>query len=157
MRIRIAGIVAMILLLASGVASARDIPAVGFTIDDVVTWLQSSGHSTQVNTASDGKRHVTTSSGGVTWSVYMFDCKEDRCGSIQFAAGFATHGKFDISRMNEWNTKQRWGRGYYDSTNDPWVEMDVDITPGGTYELLDDELLTWNTTLANFVKMYSLQ
>ena len=157
MRIRIAGVAAMVLLLASSVASARDIPAAGFTVDDVVTWLQSSGHTTQVVAGSDGKRHVTTLSGGVTFGVYLFDCKEDRCGSIQFAAGFATHGKFDISRMNEWNTKHRWGRGYYDSSNDPWVEMDVDLTPGGTYELLDDELLTWNTTLANFVAMFGLK
>jgi hypothetical protein len=157
MRIRIAVVVAMILLLASSVASARDIPAVGFTIDDVVTWLQSSGHSTQVVTGSDGKRHVSTSIGGVGFGVYMFDCKEDRCGSIQFAAGLASHGRFDISRMNEWNTKQRWGRGYYDSSNDPWVQMDVDLTPGGTYELLDDELATWNTTLAKFVAVYGLK
>lgn len=156
MRIRIAGVAAMVLLLASSVASARDIPTAGFTIDDVVTWLQSSGHTTEVVTGSDGTRHVKTSTGSVTWGVYLFDCKEGRCGSIQFAAGFATHGKFDISLMNEWNKKQRWGRGYFDSSNDPWVEMDVDMTPGGTYELLNDELSTWNTTLANFVARYSL-
>jgi hypothetical protein len=155
--IRIAVVAAMVLLFASSMASARDIPVTGFTIDDIVTWLQSKGHSTEVVTASDGKRHVKTSTGGVTFGVYLFDCKEDRCGSIQFAAGFLTHGKFDVSRMNEWNTTHRWARGYFDSVNDPWVEMDVDLTPGGTYELLDDELVTWNTTLNTFVTMYDLK
>ena len=76
MRIRIAGVAAMVLLLASSVASARDIPAAGFTIDDIVTWLQSSGHTTEVVTGSDGTRHVKTSTGSVTWGVYLFDCKD---------------------------------------------------------------------------------
>jgi hypothetical protein len=152
MRIRIAGVVTLVLLLAS-VASARDIPAAGFTLDEVVTWLQSSGHPTQMIPDS-GVGHIQTSTGGVPFRVYMFDCKEGRCGSIQFAAGLEIHGKFDLSRMNGWNTKNRWGRGYYDGNNVPWVEMDVDMTPGGTYELLNDELATWNKTLVHFVTMF---
>jgi hypothetical protein len=157
MRISIAVVAAMVLLLASSVASARDIPAAGVTVEDVVIWLQNEGHTTQVVTSSDGKRHIKTSTAGVEFSVYLFDCTEGRCGSIQFAAGFATHGKFDISRLNEWNTKKRWGRAYHDNSNDPWVEMDVDLTPGGTYELLHDELMTWNKTLADFVTMFGLK
>jgi hypothetical protein len=132
------------------------IPAAGVTIDDLVSWLKNSGHEAEVVTASNGVRHVTTLTGTVDVGIYLFDCKEGHCGSIQFAAGFATHGKFDVSRMNEWNTKQRWARGYYDSTNDPWIEMDVDLTPGGTYELLDDEFATWNSALANFMALYGL-
>ena len=58
--------------------------------------------------------------------------------------------------MNEWNRDNRWARGYYDSVNDPWVEYDVDLTPGGTYELLDDEFATWRSTLTRFMTHYGL-
>jgi hypothetical protein len=157
MRIAFVSAAALAFMLTSSVASARDIPPGGFTVDDTVAWLQGAGYTAQVVAGSDGTSHITSFTEGVKFGVYLFDCKEGRCGSIQFSAGFATHGKFDISQMNEWNSKHRWGRGYYDSTNDPWVEMDVDLTPGGTYELLGDELATWNTTLANFVAMYQLK
>ncbi len=30
-------------------------------------------------------------------------------------------------------------RAYVDKVNDPWLEYDVDLTPGGSYELLKDE------------------
>jgi hypothetical protein len=156
MRRAFVGAVALGFTLISGVASARDIPTDGFSMGDVVNWLQAEGYKAQIVTDSDGKQHVSSASNGVTFGVYMFDCKGDKCGSIQFAAGFATHGKFDTSKMNEWNRDNRWARGYYDSVNDPWVEYDVDLTPGGTYELLDDEFATWRSTLGRFVNHYGL-
>lgn len=86
----------------------------------------------------------------------MFDCKDDRCGSFQFSVGFATHGKFDVSHMNDWNRDSRWCRGYFDNVNDPWIEYDIDLTPGGTYELLDDEFATYRNSVSRFVKQYGL-
>jgi hypothetical protein len=157
MRTGILGAAALALFLVSGAASARDIPAAGFTVNDVVTWLQSKGYKAEIVTATDGKQHVSSASNGVNFGIYMFDCKGATCGSMQFSAGFATHGKFDMSQMNTWNRDSRWARGYFDSVNDPWVEYDVDLTPGGTYELLDDEFATWNATLIRFIKQYNLQ
>ncbi|MGH7022164.1 MAG: YbjN domain-containing protein [Caulobacteraceae bacterium] len=157
MRTGIAGAAALALILCSGAAFARDLPAGGFTVADVVAWLQGAGYKAQVVTGSDGKTHVSSATDGVVFGVYMFDCKADRCGSMQFSAGFATHGKFDTSRMNEWNRDSRWARGYFDNVNDPWIEYDVDLTPGGTYELLDDEFATYRSSLARFIKLYGLQ
>jgi len=148
---------AMVLTLAAAPADARDIPAAGFTVDDIVAWLHGAGYSAVIVPDSNGASHVKTGAGGTNFGVYLFDCKDGRCGSIQFAAGFATHGRFDVSRMNQWNRDNRWARGYFDSTNDPWVEMDIDLTPGGTYELLNDELATWNTTLKRFTDLYGLK
>jgi hypothetical protein len=158
MRIVTAGAIALAFTLLSSAAMARDLPAGGFTISDVVQWLQSKGYQAQVVTGSDGKQHVTSFSSGVKFGVYMFDCdSSDRCASIQFSAGFATHGKFDTSHMNDWNRDQRWCRGYFDNVNDPWVEYDVDLSPGGTYEGLDDQFGVWNKMLDIFVKRYNLQ
>jgi hypothetical protein len=151
-----AGAAALLCLLSPAAASARDIPTSGLTIDDVVDWLQGAGYRAEI-VQDDNGHHVSSSESGTKFGVYLFDCKEGRCGSIQFAAGFSTHGHFDISRMNKWNREKRWARGYYDSVNDPWVEMDVDLTPGGTYELLDDNFATWKNTLQSFTTMYDLK
>lgn len=132
------------------------IPVGGFTTDDVVAWLQSAGYAAKVVMGDSGKPHVSSFTQGTPFHVFMHDCQGDRCASVRFAAGFATHGKFDISQMNDWNVNARWCRGYYDSVNDPWLEMDVDLHPGGTYESLNDQFAAWDNTLARFIKKYSL-
>jgi hypothetical protein len=154
---RIGGAVALAAILAAAPAAAKDIPAGGLTVSDVVAWLQTAGYRAQIVADNDGKSHVSSATQGVNFGVYMFDCNKDgRCASIQFSAGWATHGKFDVSRMNEWNRDNRWARGYFDKENDPWLEYDVDLSPGGTFELLNDELATWDALVPRFIKLYNL-
>ena len=146
-------LLALVVVAAASLASAsmaRDIPATGLTIPDIVSWLQAGGYQAQVITGSDGKQHVKTAANGVSFGVYLFDCKEGRCGSVQFAAGWDTKGTQDQARVGVWNRDKRWARAYIDSSNDPWLEMDCDITPGGTYELLDDEFATWRSVVTQF-------
>jgi hypothetical protein len=156
MRAAIVGALALALMTVGGAASARELPAHGFTVADVVAWLQDRGYKAEVISDSDGTEHVESGSNGVKFGVYMFDCTEHRCGSIQFSAGFSTNGKFDTKQMNVWNHDTRWARGYFDRVGDPWVEYDVDLAPGGTYELLNDEFKTWTEILDRFVKQYDL-
>ncbi len=154
MRIPIAA--ALALALVSATAQAGPIPTSGFAVNDVVNWLHGAGYTTEVVPDKDGLSHVRSSYNGVKVGVYMFDCKNGQCGSIQFSAGWATNGKFDISQMNRWNRDKRWCRGYYDAENDPWVEKDVDLTPGGSYELLNDEFQIFRKCVDNFREMYGL-
>ena len=156
MRIGTVSAVVLALMWSSSVATAQNIPADGLTINDVASWLQTRGYPAEIGT-DNGTARVRTKSGNITFNIMLFDCKGDHCGSMQFYAGFATHGHFDISRINGWNRDERWARGYYDKDNDPYVEMDVDLTPGGTYELLNDELATWKTVLGKFVTTFGLQ
>ena len=138
-------------------APMHAIPDGGFTIEDVVAWLQSAGYSAKVVTAESGKRHIVSNTMGTPFNVFMGDCSGERCASLNLAAGFSTGGKFDISQINDWNNNNRWCRAYYDSVNDPWLEMDIDLWPGGTYESLDDQFAAWNTTLGRFIAKYSLR
>jgi|HubBroStandDraft_5_1064220.scaffolds.fasta_scaffold719027_1 hypothetical protein len=162
-RIGGAVVLAAILAAAPAVAApaapapAKDIPAGGLTLNEVVAWLQAAGYRAQIVADSDGKSHVSSATQGVDFGVYIYDCNKDgRCGSIQFSAGWARHGTFDVTRMNEWNRDNRWARGYYDKVNDPWLEYDVDLSPGGTYELLNDELALWDSLVPRFIKLYKL-
>lgn len=143
-------VTALALALFSNVAAATDLPAGGMTLDEVAKWLQDAGYKAQIMTLKSGDRIIASGADGFTWKVYQFDCDGDRCGSIQFAMGLNTKGAFDTAKMNEWSKKNRWARAYVDSVNDPWLEYDVDLTPGGTYELLNDEFATWRSTVKRF-------
>jgi hypothetical protein len=133
------------------------IPAGGLTIEDVVAWLQSAGYSAKVVTAENGNRHIVSNTMGTPFNVFVGDCQGERCASIELAAGFSTNGKFDISQINDWNNNNRWCRAYYDNVNDPWLGMDIDLSPGGTYESLNDQFAAWNDRLAKFINKYSLK
>ncbi|HEY1425777.1 MAG TPA: YbjN domain-containing protein [Caulobacteraceae bacterium] len=148
--------------MLGGAAQATPIPSEGVTMAEIRGWLQGLGYAPQEENSTDtsvpgvAATHLTFDYQGVKLGVYLFDCKAGRCGSVQFASGWATHGKFDTSQMNHWNRSNRWCRGYFDSENDPWLEMDVDLTPGGSYELLNDNLATYrNACLGEFRKMYN--
>jgi hypothetical protein len=39
-----------------------------------------------------------------------------------------------------------------DKENDPWISQDIDLSPGGTYELLNDELKVWSDSVGRFMK-----
>jgi hypothetical protein len=136
---------------------AHAIPDGGFTIEDAVAWLQSAGYAAKVVTVESGNRHIVSNTMGTPFNVFMGDCNGERCASLNLAAGFSTAGKFDILQINDWNTNNRWCRAYYDSVNDPWLEMDIDLWPGGTYESLNDQFAAWNTTLGRFIVKYSLR
>ena len=148
---------ALALCLASAATvQARSIPDEGITLDEVAAWLSDKGLDAKVTDDGNGHKIVSSSLDGVKFGVYMFDCKGDKCGSIQFAAGWPPNSKIAASRVNEWNRTKRWARAYLDPSNGLWLESDVDLTPGGTYELLDDNFATWKKTLDAFKEFFKL-
>jgi hypothetical protein len=133
------------------------IPEGGFTIEDIVAWLQSEGYTAKVVPDGDGESHVVTNTQNSPCNIFPNDFKDGRYASLGLGTGFAANGKFDISHINEWNSNNRWCRAYYDSVNDPWLVMDIDLWPGGTYESLRDQFGTWNNTLGRFIEKYGLR
>lgn len=143
--------------LVAAAANATPIPDGGLTLAETSAWLQGQGYPSETVTDSDGKQHLRFMYQDVKVGVYMFDCNGGRCGSLQFSVGWATNGKFDVSQMNRWNREKRWCRGYFDAENDPWVERDVDLSPGGSYETLKDEAFdVFKNCIVNFKAMYNL-
>ena len=140
------------LVLFSGVAGAKSLPAKGMTIDEIAKWLQSAGYKAEIQTAN-GEKNIYSSANGQNFHIYQYDCnKTTRCGSFQFSVGFDTKGSFNPEKLNDWNKDNRWVRAYVDKVNDPWLEFDIDLTPGGTYELLNDEFAVWRMSLDHFHK-----
>ena len=148
--ILLAAAAAAAILLAPGAAMARDLPDGGMTLEEIAAWLRGHDLPAEIKTDGNGNRTVTSSFDGAVFHVYVYDCKDGRCGSLQFSEGFNTKGAWGPDPINTWNRENRWTRAYADKVNDPWIEQDVDLTPGGTYELLDDQLAIYRSALAKF-------
>ena len=131
--------------------SIHAIPEGGLTIEEVSAWLESEGYAVKFVTGESGNPHIETNSQGFPLNIFLGDRKGERCASLELAAGFSTGGKFDISQINGWNYDNRWCRAYYDNVNDPWLRMNINLWPGGTYEALNDRFATWNRTLGRFI------
>ena len=134
----------------------RAIPDGGLTIEEMAAWLEGEGYAVKFVTGESGKRHIETNSQGSPINIFFGDCKGERCAALEFAAGFSTHGKFDVSQINGWNYDNRWCRAYYDGDKDPWLKMNIDLSPGGTYEALSDRFEIWNRTLGRFIEKFGL-
>jgi len=141
---------------STAIAQARSIPDDGVTLEEVAAWLSDQGQAAKITDDGNGHKIVSSSVGGVKFGVYMFDCNGDKCGSIQFAAGWPANGKIPVTRVNDWNRTKRWARAYLDTSNGIWLEADVDLTPGGTYELLNDNFATWKKTVDGFKEFFKL-
>ena len=137
-------------------ASIRPIPDGGLTVEEVATWLEGEGYTVKIVTGESGNRHILTNTQGSPLNIFFGDCKGERCASLELAAGFSTGGKFDVSQINAWNYDNRWCRAYYDDVRNPWLRMNIDLSPGGTYEALNDRFATWNRTLGRFTDKYGL-
>jgi hypothetical protein len=141
------------LVLAPAPAPAKDLPSGGLTVEEVASWLQSAGYPAKIQTEKDGSQTIQSAADGADFHIDMYDCHHTpRCSSLEFFAGFNTKGAFNAAKMNDWNRNNRWVRAYVDSTNDPWIEMDVDLYPGGTYEGLKDQFGIWRDEFASFRK-----
>jgi hypothetical protein len=146
------GAAMFVFALTTGMAAANDLPAGGMTGQDVASWLQSQGYRAEIGTADNGRPKVASATQGTNFYVHFYDCKGDRCASIQFVAGFSTKGAYSFEKANDWNAANRWITASMDKDNDPWISQDVDLSPGGTYELLNDELKVWSDSVGRFMK-----
>jgi hypothetical protein len=137
--------------------SLHPIPDEGLTLEEIVAWLQSGGYSAQVVTGESGKRHIESSSQGARFNIMTPGCQSGRCATLEFLFGYSCGGKFDVSHINEWNGQILWCRAYTDSVNDPWLEMDIALGPGVTYESLNHQFSYWNDRLGRFIAAYGLR
>jgi Putative bacterial sensory transduction regulator len=141
------------LAFAAPAAVAQPVPNGGLSAEDVAAWLQNAGYAAKIETERSGRKTIASSAEGLDFHISMYDCHNGpRCASLEFFIGFDTKGAFNATQMNEWNRDNRWVRAYVDKANDPWLEMDVDLSPGGTYEGLTDQFAIWRSELPDFKK-----
>ena len=137
-------------LLASP-ATAANLPTGGMTVQEVAAWLQKAGYKAELK-GSGEDAYVASATDGVNFEINMYDCEKSRCASVQFQASFNLTDAMSPARANEWNTTKRYAKLYVDSEGDPYLQYDANVSPGGTYEALDDDFGVWRAMLGDFLE-----
>jgi hypothetical protein len=152
MRKKILAAAAVAVWSGAGAVLAGALPEGGVTGAEVVAALQDKGYRAELTTDSTGDPMIQSAAEGVNFRVFFYECEGDpaRCSAIQLVAAFDLEEGLALDRINLWNREHRFGRGYLDDENDPFVEMDLDVEYGFTTEALANNLDTWVTVLPGF-------
>lgn len=144
--------------LAIAALSFAAVPAAAANITaqdpgSIVAALQKAGYKASLSKTDEGAPMIESASSGSTFIIYFFNCtKNTDCRTIQFYAGYSDY-KGNAQKMNQWNTENRFGRGYISDKGAARVEMDVDLDDGGLSPLLfEDNIEFWVEIMSNFEK-----
>lgn len=152
---------AMAVLALAGPAAARELPDGGLTATELASWLIQNGYPAQVKAdpTTPGDQIISTKTDGIDVDIYLYDCSGDgdarRCTSMQYASGWAPNARYTPDKINEWNRSHRYIKAYLTSGGSLYGEYDLDVSPGGTYEMLDDCLHNWRSVVIDFTKYFN--
>jgi hypothetical protein len=144
----------LVVLLAGGwlrPAEARDLPAGGLTADEIATWLRANNQPATVkpNPSRPDDQIISSSVDGINFDIYLYDCAGTRCRSIQYSAGWTSTTNLS-DKILVWDRDKRYCRAYVGTNNALFCEYDIDVAPGGTYEMLDHSLVRWRDVINAF-------
>jgi putative sensory transduction regulator len=152
---------AMAVLLFAAPAVARDLPDGGMTATEIASWLVQQGYPAQVkpDPTTPGDQIVSTTTDGIGVDVYLYDCSGQgnsrRCTSMQYAAGWPASADYNVEKVNGWNRGNRYIKAYLTAKGGLFGEYDFDISPGGSYEMLNDCLQNWRSVVVDFNKYFN--
>ena len=161
---RVGGLVGLVAVLAvvlsATSALAQDLPKGGLTASELAAWLKRSGSPAEVkpDTTTPGDQIVSTVTDGVDVDIYLYQCAGEgdarRCKSIQYATGWAPQAGLTVEKANAWNSSNRYIKAYLTPKGSLYGEYDLDVSPGGTFEMLDDSLDNWRGMLTEFKQFF---
>jgi len=152
---------ALAVLLSAAPAAARDLPDGGMTATEIAGWLTDKGLPARVqpDPTTPGDQIVSTTTEGIGIDIYLYDCSGDgdarRCTSMQYAAGWPPKSGYNLEKINRWNNSNRYIKAYLTEKGGLFGEYDLDMAPGGTYEMLDNCLQNWRSVLTDFDKYFN--
>jgi hypothetical protein len=143
--------VGAILILALGanaegqtIVSAED-PA------ELVSIIQKLGFQAKLETDTVGDPVIRSSSSGVDFSVYFYDCKNNkRCKSLHFTSGYDLTEGASLDAMQQWNADKRFASAYLDDEQDPFLQMDVNTEGGVTQQNFEATFELWQSLKGEF-------
>lgn len=124
----------------------------GITGAEMVRVLQDAGYKASLDKASDGDPRIVTKMSGVNVYVYFYDCKKDRCGSLQFTVGMDLEQGSTLEAMNRFNAEYRYGRAYLDDEMDPFLRFDFEVLHTARTEHIVSQIDIWEDVLNAFLK-----
>jgi Putative bacterial sensory transduction regulator len=144
---------ALSLILALGGASpAISAPVVAENPQAIADLLKDIGYRAELTKDDTGDPKIESAAAGASFSIYFYGCTDGKdCSSIQFSSGFDLDNALNLSSVNDWNTRKRYGKVYTDDDGDPYIELDINLAGGGISEdSFRDSLESWERLLSDF-------
>jgi hypothetical protein len=106
--------------------------------------VRDKGFDVELTKDDDGDPMIRVEGKGYKYTILFYGCTDHKdCVTLGLYAGW-TGSSADITKVNQWNRDNRFGRAYIDDENDPVVEMDIDLDDGGMSPLLfEDHIEFW--------------
>jgi hypothetical protein len=150
----LAALAAVAVMAGAQGAVAKPVPEDGVTVEEFRQWLEQNGYKAQVEVEKDGSKHINSASDGLKFSIYFYDCKKDRCASIEYYLGFdKSENTPSLERINTWNREKRFLKAYLNEKGDAGFEYDDSVAPGGTWESIEDSFSVFLTFLPEVKKL----
>ncbi len=144
-------------ILAFAVPAMAGVPDEGLRAKDVADWLKHQRLEAEVDPGKTGAAQtVVRVTGAQPFAIYLYDCKRDRCASMQYVASAAPAQAMTTARINAWNLQSRYVRAYLDASGRLYGEYDIDIAPGLGQKALDHSLTRWLSAMQRFRLFASL-
>jgi hypothetical protein len=144
------------LLLAAAIATCATGSALagtkGVTGKEVADILQNEGYKAKLETDSVGDPIIRTSMSGVNVNILFYDCKNDRCDSLQFVTGFDLEDGTTNAVINKFNSDYRYAAAYLDDENDPFLRYDFTVDHSDHAEHIISQVGTWEDVLNSFIE-----
>lgn len=143
-------IAAAAVLMVPAAAMAGNV--VAKTGESVANFFKDEGATVEVTTDSVGDPNLKVEYYGNDFSVYYYGCSGNTdCEAIQFFSGYQTDGSVRLSKINEWNTNNRFARAYVSEEGSARIEMDVLLGDDGmTPDDFADAVGIWNRAMQDF-------
>ncbi len=141
-----------LILALGGACPALAAPVVAENPQAIAGLLKDIGYRAELTKDDTGDPKIESAAAGVNFSIYFYGCTDGKaCSSIQFSSGFDLDSALNMSSVNDWNTRKRYGKVYIDDEGDPYLEMDINLAGGGiTEDSFRDSLDSWERLLSDF-------
>lgn len=126
--------------------------AAGITGAEMTRILQDAGYRAKLDKDDDGDPRIETRMSGVNVFVYFYDCKQDRCGSLQFAMAMDLEDGSTLEAMNRFNSSFRYVRAHLDNEMDPFLRFDFEVLHTARNEHILSQVDLWEDVLDEFLK-----
>lgn len=120
-------------------------------LDTVASMMQEAGYAAKLGQFKSGRGYISSSAGGTSFQVTMYDCEEGVCEDIQFAAWFGSSYEGTVQDANAWNLRRRHAKAVYDDSDDTvGLYMDITFAGGVTRTHFEEYLSLWDRYLGTF-------
>ncbi|WP_298442305.1 YbjN domain-containing protein [uncultured Ferrimonas sp.] len=117
--------------------------------DNLMVLMQAHGDAV-VERDAQGDPLIVGQYNGAIYTVSFYGCEQGRdCRDLIFNAAWQNNG-VDIIELNDWNSRSRYGKAFFDELGDPTIEMAVNLNWGVSRDNFKDTIEWWFASMHHF-------